>query len=126
MVVVLLLMIVGGIGLTQAASDPRQVTLRWLRLGGIIAVCLLAVVATFNAMVEKARVAPVGGAVEALEYAYSYYPSGTKHPTGSRLDLIVESARARCVREIIALLKSRAEEDLGDSPEDWIAGYPHR
>ena len=43
MVGVLLVMIVGGIGLAQAVSDPRQVTLRWLRLGGIIALCLLAV-----------------------------------------------------------------------------------
>ncbi len=45
MIVVLLLMIVGGIGLAQAVSDPHQVTLRWLRLGGIIAVTLLAVAA---------------------------------------------------------------------------------
>lgn len=43
MVAAMLLMIAGGIGLTQACSDPKQVTLRWLRLGGIIAVTLLAV-----------------------------------------------------------------------------------
>ena len=46
MIAVVLLLIVGGIGLTQAVSDPNQVTLRWLRLGGIIAVCLLAVATT--------------------------------------------------------------------------------
>lgn len=34
MAVVMLMLIVGGIGLTQAVSDPNQVTLRWLRLGG--------------------------------------------------------------------------------------------
>lgn len=45
MVAVLLLMFVGGIALTQTVSDPHQVTLRWLRLGGIIALTLLAVAA---------------------------------------------------------------------------------
>ena len=45
MIAVFLLLIVGGIGLTLAVSDPRQVTLRWMRLGGIIAGCLLAVTA---------------------------------------------------------------------------------
>jgi len=44
----MLLMFVGGIGLTQAVSDPQQVTLRWLRLGGIIALSLLAVAATMH------------------------------------------------------------------------------
>ena len=48
MIVVMLLMIAGGIGLAQALSDPDQVTLRWLRLGGIIAVCLLAVTAVMT------------------------------------------------------------------------------
>ena len=43
MIAVTLLMIVGGIGLSQAVSDPHQVTLRWLRLGGIIALSLLGV-----------------------------------------------------------------------------------
>lgn len=46
MVVVMLLLIVGGISLAQAVSDPRQVTTRWLRLGGIVAVALLGVAAT--------------------------------------------------------------------------------
>ena len=40
---VMLLMITGGIGLAQAITDPRRVALPWLRLGGIIAVTLLAV-----------------------------------------------------------------------------------
>ena len=42
----MVLMIVGGIGLAQAVSDPKQVTLQWLRLGGLIAVTLLAVQGT--------------------------------------------------------------------------------
>ena len=40
---VMLLMLAGGIGLVQTASDPNAVTLRWLRLGGLIAVTLLVV-----------------------------------------------------------------------------------
>ncbi len=43
MIEAMLLMLVGGITLSQAVSNPRQVTLRWLRLGGILAVTLLAV-----------------------------------------------------------------------------------
>ena len=46
MIAVLLLMIVAGIGLAQAVSDPYAVSLRWLRLGGIIAVTLGAVAMT--------------------------------------------------------------------------------
>ena len=43
MVAMMLLMLVGGVGLTQAASDPKKVTLQWLRLGGLIATALVAV-----------------------------------------------------------------------------------
>lgn len=38
----MLLMLVAGIGFAQAISSPQQVTLRWLRLGGLISVALLA------------------------------------------------------------------------------------
>lgn len=41
MIPTMLLMLAAGIGLTQMISDPMAVTLRWLRLGGIIAVTLL-------------------------------------------------------------------------------------
>ncbi|MCE9589341.1 MAG: hypothetical protein K8S99_02320 [Planctomycetes bacterium] len=56
MIATLLLMFVGGIGLTQAVSDPHAVTLRWLRLGGIIAAALLGVGAIINAMTGVWRV----------------------------------------------------------------------
>src|SRR5688500_2099826 len=55
MIAALLFMFVGGIGLAMAVEDPRQVTLRWLRLGGIIAVSLLAVAAAVG------RVGQAGG-----------------------------------------------------------------
>ena len=37
-----MLLIASGIGFVQTVSNPNQVTLRWLRLGGIIALSLLA------------------------------------------------------------------------------------
>lgn len=46
MLVLMMLLVVGGIALAQAVSSPHQVTLRWFRLGGIIAVALLAIAAT--------------------------------------------------------------------------------
>ena len=53
MVSVILLLLVGGVGFAQVISDPNQVTLRWLRLGGIIALSLLAVTATFVVMTGR-------------------------------------------------------------------------
>jgi hypothetical protein len=50
MIATLLLMFVGGIGLTQAVSDPKQVTLRWLRLGGLVSVALLAAGGTMTVL----------------------------------------------------------------------------
>jgi len=49
---VLLLLFVGGIAMTQAVSDPRAVTLRWLRLGGLIAVALLGVAIVIDVMAQ--------------------------------------------------------------------------
>jgi len=65
-------------------------------------------------------------AVSFLEYAYEYYPSGTKQPKGSRLDCVVERARNACVREIIARLRVSTGEDLGDVPDPWIKRYRSR
>jgi hypothetical protein len=62
-------------------------------------------------------------AVGSLEYAYHYYPSGTKQTKDSRLDRIVERARRSCVREIIEMLRVSTGEDLGDSPDPWIERY---
>ena len=41
-----------------------------------------------------------------LAYVVSYYPSGSKHATGSSIDRIVEGYRAATVREIIERLKA--------------------
>jgi hypothetical protein len=58
-----------------------------------------------------------------LQYAVNYYPSGTKQEVGSRLDRLVESARKRAVRDIIAHLRQKTGEDLGDDAEPWIKKY---
>ncbi len=61
-----------------------------------------------------------------LDYAVGYYPSGTKQRTGSQLDEIVERSRANSIREIIAHLRSRTGQDLGDDPRKWIDQYAPR
>lgn len=68
----------------------------------------------------KASQSEISEAVEYLEYALNYYPSGTKQIQGSRLDRIVESARANAVARIICDLRSRTGEDFGDDPHRWI------
>jgi hypothetical protein len=62
-------------------------------------------------------------AAQCLEYAVTYYPSGTKQITGSRLDRIVERARDEAVATIIAHLRLATGEDLGNEPGPWIARY---
>ncbi len=59
MIPVMLLMFVAGIALTQAVSDPKQVTLRWLRLGGLIAVGLAAAALVVNPSFWPAIVLPI-------------------------------------------------------------------
>jgi hypothetical protein len=51
----MLVMLVAGIGLAQAVSDPRQVTLRWLRLGGLVALGLLATADAVTSLTEGWR-----------------------------------------------------------------------
>lgn len=48
MLVTLLILMIGGIGLAQAVSSPNEVTLRWLRLGGLVAIGLTAVAAVMQ------------------------------------------------------------------------------
>ena len=55
MIAVMLLMIAGGIALSQAVSCPKQVTLHWLRLGGIIAVTLTAVAAAILIVTDAGK-----------------------------------------------------------------------
>jgi hypothetical protein len=59
-------------------------------------------------------------AVEYLQYAHHYYPSGTKQTTGTRLDRIVERCRNSSEQRIIELLRRAGAKDCGTDPEDWI------
>jgi hypothetical protein len=68
----------------------------------------------------------VAGAAESLQYVVGYYPSGSKQETGSRLDRMVEQERALATRDIIAYLRSKTGEDLGERPEAWIQKYAKR
>ena len=77
----------------------------------------------FDDMRTRALQSDAAGAAGCLEYVVGYYPSGTKQQTGSRLDRIVERQRAFVVRDIVAYLRSKTGEDLGESPEAWIQKY---
>ena len=79
--------------------------------------------AIFDEMRAKAVAADPTKAVEYLEYAVNYYPSGSKQVQGSRLDLVVERARESSVREILAELRVKTGKDLGDAPHTWIEAY---
>jgi len=77
----------------------------------------------FDDMRIKAIKASPSEAVGFLSYAANYYPSGTKQVPGSRLDRMVEQARASAVREMIADLKQKTGEDLGTNAQAWIDKY---
>ncbi len=62
-------------------------------------------------------------AVQHLEYAHNYYPSGTKQVAGSSLDAIVENSRHACEMRIIGLLKSTTGSDLGNDASLWIEHF---
>ena len=66
------------------------------------------------------------GAVAFLEYTHVYYPSGTKQVTGSRLDTIVERARAEAETQIVDMLRDKTDEDLSEDPEAWIRKFNGR
>jgi hypothetical protein len=74
----------------------------------------------FETMADQARNAPVQDKVGYLEYVVQYYPSGTKQTQGSELDLTVERFRRCVVREIIADLRRKTNQDFGDNPEEWV------
>ncbi len=76
--------------------------------------------AIFDDMRVKAEPADAAKALDYLEYALRYYPSGTKQTEGSQLDRIVERARQNALREIIAGLRVKTGKNLGDDPQRWL------
>jgi hypothetical protein len=77
----------------------------------------------FDEMRTQALQSDAAGAAGCLEYVVGYYPSGSKQETGSWLDHMVERERALAVRDIVALLRTKTDQDLGESPEAWIQKY---
>lgn len=82
--------------------------------------------AIFDEMRVRALAGDAEEAARCLDYAASYYPSGSKQPRGSPLDRVVERQRAAAVREIVAHLRRLTGEDLGEAPEPWVAKYAGR
>ncbi len=80
----------------------------------------------FDEMRSRALQSDAAGAAGCLEYVVGYYPSGSKQETGSRLDRMVERERALAVRDILAYLRTKTGEDLGEGPEAWIQKYAKR
>ena len=80
----------------------------------------------FEEMTNRASQSKLTEAADYLQYVVDYYPSGTKQQPGSKLDRIVERDRAHAIREIIAYLRQKTGEDLGDDPEQWIKKFAHR
>lgn len=80
-------------------------------------------IAIFDEMRTKAERSDPAEAAGCLGYVANYYPSGTKQTKGSRLDKIVESARAHAIAAIIADLRKRSGKDLGDDPNRWVEHF---
>lgn len=77
----------------------------------------------FDEMRTRALQASPSDAAGCLKYVVHYYESGSKQQTDSRLDRMVERERRRATRDIIAYLRSKTGQDLGESPEAWIQKY---
>ena len=77
----------------------------------------------FDEMRTRALAGTPADAADCLGYIVSYYPSDSKQEPGSRLDQMVEHERARAIRDIVAYLRTKTGEDLGESPEAWIQKY---
>jgi len=77
-------------------------------------------VKVFELMRLKALASTPLEAAESMLYVQNYYPSGGKQSPGSRMDQIVEAARAGVIREIANHLRSKTAHDFGNDPAKWI------
>ena len=80
----------------------------------------------FDEMRTQALQSGTADAAGFLEYVIGYYPSETKQEKGSQLDRIVERERSFAVRDILAYLRSKTGDDLGENPAAWIQKYAKR
>lgn len=77
----------------------------------------------FEEMRTRALQSNASEAAGCLQYVVHYYESGSKQETGSRLDRMVERERQHAAQDIIAYLRTKTGQDLGESPEAWIQKY---
>ena len=77
----------------------------------------------FDEMRIRALQSDPTGAAGCLEYVVNYYPSGTKQEAGSRLDGMVERERTIAIRVILAYLRTKTGENLGENPDVWIQRF---
>jgi hypothetical protein len=77
-------------------------------------------------MRTRALQSSASDAAGCLQYVVHYYESGSKQETGSRLDRMVERERQRAAQDIMAYLRIKTGQDLGESPEAWIQKYAQR
>ena len=77
----------------------------------------------FEEMETRALKSDAKEAAEYLEYVTHYYVSGTRQEKGSRIDVMVERDRRRVIKEIIAYLRVKTGQDLGDDPQAWIRSF---
>lgn len=80
----------------------------------------------FEEMRTRALQSNTSEAAGCLRYVVHYYESGSKQETGSRLDRMVERERQRATQDIIAYLRTKTGQDLGESPEAWIQKYAQK
>jgi hypothetical protein len=118
--VALVLLLLVGIVAYQALEHGA----RSIRLSLALEQCQV-----FTEMADRAVVAlnrdppDTTEAVQCLEYAHNYYPSGTKQVAGSRLDLIVENSRRASELRIIGALKTATRSDHGNDADAWIEQF---
>lgn len=61
----------------------------------------------FEELKQKTKNGTIKEAEDCLNYAITYYPSGSKQPIGTRLDVIVETARTNAVYSITDSIKQK-------------------
>jgi hypothetical protein len=80
-------------------------------------------IAYFSEISNRSLAGSPAQAAECLQIIVNHFPSGTKQTRGSALDSLVERQRERAQLEIIAILRARTRDDLGQKPEPWIKKY---
>ncbi|HEY1172087.1 MAG TPA: hypothetical protein VGH19_12005 [Verrucomicrobiae bacterium] len=80
-------------------------------------------IAYFSELSNRSLAGNATQAAECLRSIVTHFPSGTKQTHGSALDTLVEHQRERAQLEIIAILRVRTRDDLGQKPEPWIKKY---